>query len=103
MREQHEPIRGLSMDEQETVVIRTRTGEWTVIESTIPVDITVLRRNPRAEQVESGYFGSTEWAKFRVPSSEWNPARGIKRTLNLTEEQRKAAGARLREAQERRS
>ena len=95
-----EPLRGLSMDEQETTVTRTRTGEWTIVETTIPTDISALRNRAREYEEGSGYFGTTAWARFRIPSAQWNPARGIKRTVNLSNEQRAAAAARLRAGRE---
>lgn len=96
MDEQTEPVRGLTKDEQETQVVRSRTAEWTIIESTIPTDITVLRKHPRVEEIESGFFGTTAWARFRVPSDQWNPARGVKKAVNMTTEQRNAARERMR-------
>lgn len=98
MEQQNEPLRGLSKDEQETTVVRTRTSEWTLIETTIPTDISALRRNPRVEEVGSGFFGTTAWAQFRVRSEWWNPARGVKRESRMSEADRAAARDRLKAA-----
>lgn len=93
--EHQRPRQGLSMEEQETTVVRARLAEWTVIETTVPTDITALRARSGFVEEASGYFGTTEWARFRIRSSEWNPARGAKR--RMTEEQKRAAGERLRQ------
>lgn len=92
-------VTSLSLNEQETTIVRTRTDEVTTIESTVPRDIGRLRRHPAFTEVASGKWGRTEWARFTIASDQWNPATGAKRkTRPLTPEERAVAGARLRAA-----
>lgn len=58
--------------------------------------ITKLRNHPRATEVKGGFYGTSEWAEFTIPASQWNPVSGIKRQSTMSEEQRAAAGERLR-------
>lgn len=85
--------------ERETVVTTSDGSGYVSIWTAQRKFITRLRKNPKAEEVKSGFYEGSEWAEFRIPSGEWNPATGIKRNNNLTEEQRRAASERLRAMQ----
>lgn len=47
-----------------------------------------LRRDDRFTEIRSGHEGTTEWAEFTIPASEWNPVTGAKRRMS---EEAKAA------------
>lgn len=81
--------------ERETVITTSDDAMWVTFWTAQRKFITRLRKNPRVEEVRSGFYEGSEWAEFRVPSGQWNPATGVKRKSNLTEEQRRAASERL--------
>ena len=60
--------------------------------------ITKLRKNTAFTEIGSGVHGGTEWAAFTIPVDRWTPSAGVKRVLNLTEEQRAERAARFAEA-----
>ena len=78
----------LTAPERETTIISTDGDDLVTIETAQRRYITRLRKNPRFLEVAQGEFEGSEWARFTVPASEWNPATGAKRKRNLTEEQR---------------
>ena len=61
--------------------------------------ITAMRRNSAFVEVETGFYGSTEFSIFEVEAGRWSPV-GVKRRQNLTTAQRQARANRLRAARE---
>jgi hypothetical protein len=64
--------------------------------------ITQLRKHPKATETRSGVVDSSIWAEFIVDANDWSPVSGVKRTVVLSDEQRRALserGARTRAAQ----
>ena len=86
----------LTAPERETVVNVSDDAEVVRIWSAQRRHITRLRKNPSFTEVATGFYGTTEWAEFTIPADSWSPASGAKRKSNLTDEQRRAAGERLR-------
>ena len=83
--------------ERETVVGASDGDELTRIITGQRTFIARLRKHPSYTLVRSWRDGSTEWAEFTIPASEWNPATGAKRRGRpMTDEQRQAAAERLR-------
>lgn len=71
-------VGSLSACERETI-IRISDGEpeaaiWTAQRK----EITALRKKPEATEAGSGFYGSTEWAEFKIPAGRWSTARGIR-------------------------
>lgn len=81
--------------ERETVVNASDGDEVVRIWTAQRRFITRLRKHPRVSQIRTGFVGETEWAEFTVPSDQWNPVSGVKRTSAMTEEQKSAGAARL--------
>ena len=86
----------LLAEERETTVTVTDADPNVLIWSARRKDITRLRKHPKATETGSGFIDGTEWASFTVPSDQWNPASGIKRVSNMTDEQKAASAERLR-------
>ena len=78
----------LTAPERETTVISTDGDDLVTIETAQRRHITRLRKNPAFTEVVAGTYEGTEWARFTIPASEWNPATGAKRKRDLTPEQR---------------
>lgn len=89
----------LTAAERETTVVINDEDQIARIWTARRKDITKLRRNAKATEVESGYHGGSEWASFTIPAGEWNPATGIKRrSKEMTPAQRQEAALRLAKA-----
>ena len=86
----------LTQGERETVVVANEGEDYVHIDSTVRRHITRMRSNPRFEETGSGMYGSTEWAKFRIPAADWNPASGAKRAMS--EQAKQASAERLAKA-----
>lgn len=95
----------LSTSEQETVVINNLGEEYVIIHSSVARDITKLLRHPGVTIVREGRYGRTRWIEATVPMGQWSPTSGVKRQTKrvMTEEQRLAAGERLKKAREERA
>ncbi|WP_029090077.1 hypothetical protein [Brevibacterium album] len=90
----------LSAPERETVVSVSDADERVRIWTAQRRHINKLRKSPKAVEVASGQHDGSEWAAFEVDADQWSPASGIRRTRNLTDEQRAAARERLARARE---
>lgn len=97
-------ITSLNPYERETVVNASDGDDLVKVWTAQRTYITKLRKNPSFTEVASGHYGTTAWAEFTIPSSDWNPASGAKRRVRpLTEAEKILAAARLqgvREARE---
>lgn len=80
--------------ERETIVTVSDADEVVSIWTARRTDITKLRKNPKATEVETGEHHSV----FTIPADQWNPATGIKRTVNMSPEAKAAAAQRLEAA-----
>lgn len=90
----------LTAAERETTVV-TSDGDSTVrIWTAQRKFITRLRKHDKVEEIDTGEHEGTEWVLFEIPADQWNPVSGIKRTMNLTDEQRKERAERLAAARE---
>ena len=89
-------ITGLTADERETTLTVADGSDFVLIDSTRRKDITALRKRQNVVEVESGYHGSTEWARFMVPAHLYDVARGVKTPRTLSEEQRAVLAERAR-------
>ncbi len=86
-------------EERETTVTVTDADAVVRVWSNRRRDVSKLRKHPLFQVENSGFDGSTEWVEGTIPSDKWNPVTGIKRKARqLTDEQRAAAGERLRRA-----
>ena len=61
-----------------------------------PAVTTYAEPVPKVRELRSGFHGATEWADFRIDERDYSPERGVKRNSNLSPEQRRQAGERLR-------
>lgn len=93
---------GLSKEEQETVVIRTRLDESLTVETTLPSDFTVFRKRTLNGDWEltSVEVSSGEQDPLRIVSARFKAPKNLLsfRAANrvVTDEQRAAAAARLK-------
>ena len=85
-----------TLQEQETTITTTRGDEFVLIYTANPFHIARLDKDDRAEFVSGIRTGEDPYANYRVHTSHWNPLGGFKR--RMSDEQRKAAGERLRAA-----
>lgn len=93
----------LTADERETIIRLSDGDDWVYIDTSRRTDITALKKKPDAELLDEGYFGTTAWAKFRIPKHRWSTGRGIKGApRQMSEEQRQAAAERFRRHRENR-
>lgn len=91
----------LHASERETVITTTDDANEVRIWTAQRRHIGRLRRHPAYVEVAHGTHEGTEWAEFTIAAELWNPATGAKRARKpLTDEQRAAAGERLRKARE---
>lgn len=91
----------LSSDERETVITVTDADQSVHIWTAQRRHITRMRKHDSFTETGSGYHGTTEWAEFIIPATDWNPASGAKRKrAPLTDEQRQALADRLAKARE---
>ena len=51
--------------------------------------ITQLRNHPKVTEVRSGHVDGSAWAEFSVGANDWSPVHGVKRTVVLSDEQRR--------------
>ena len=86
----------IPLEEQETIVTGTNAQDTLEIYSSIRRHITAMRKHPTFTEVESGFEDASEWARFRIPLADWNPATGGRRRREMTEEQRAELSARAR-------
>lgn len=86
-----------SLDEQEVTVTWLRSEDKVRIYTSNPVVARQLRKEPRVTQEK----GDETWGEFTVAITDFHPTKGFKRkSRKLTDEQKKAAGERLRNARE---
>lgn len=85
----------MNADERETTISVSDADNVVRVWTAQRKVITRLRKNAKATETGNGYVDGTEWASFTIPSDQWNPASGIKRTVNMTPEAKAAAAARL--------
>ena len=88
----------LTAPERETTVISTDGDDLVTVETAQRRYLTRLRKSARFLEVAQGEFEGSEWARFTIPASEWNPATGAKRKRNLTAVQRQELADRLARA-----
>lgn len=81
-----------TLDEQETTVTYTRADNVVRIYTAVPRHIRALRGNDRATETRSG----DDWAEFTVPATEFDPVKGFKRRVTMSDEQRQAASDRMK-------
>lgn len=84
---------GLNADERETVILGSDSSEIITVWTAQRPNITRLQRNPGATEIESGFYGTTAWAKFELPA-ELVSFRKPRRPLTV--EQRRAKSERAR-------
>jgi|SRR5690606_37755680 len=89
-------VGSLSADERETVVAYNDNGLPVKVWSTIRRDITAMKKNPVFTLLREGHYGSTAWAEFEVPASEFAIGKAARRRRNLSAEQRQAISERMR-------
>lgn len=85
--------------EQETTITAGRDDELVQIWTSNTVDLRQLRKDTRFVEISGG----SDWGQFVVPTSAFHPIRGLRRRSGMSEEQRAAAGERLRSARSRSS
>jgi hypothetical protein len=88
--------------ERETIVTTSDGDDLVRIWTAQRRFITKLRKNPQFIEVQTGLYGTTEWAEFTIPVDRWSPL-GVKRLVSLTEQQRNDARTRLQAARGRAS
>lgn len=89
-------IANLNPHERETVVTMCDGDDLVSIWTAQRRQITRLRKHASYTETGSGYHGTTEWASFSIPASEWNVSSGAKvKRKPMSEEQRKVAAERL--------
>lgn len=90
-------IDSLTAAERETVVTTSDGDSVVSIWTAQKRYISLLRKNPQVTEVETGFYGTSEFSVFTVPADRWSPL-GVKRLTNLTEQQRIQASTRLQAA-----
>lgn len=87
----------LSNAEQETSVAYSAADHQVHIWTCIKTDLNRLRKDDRFTEVKSGVYNSGhEWAEFTIDRDQWNPIRGAKRKVTMTDERRQELAERLR-------
>lgn len=94
-------VSSLNGDERETVVTVSDASDVVHIWTAQRTAITRLRKHPKVTEIKTGYHGTSVWAEFTIPSDQWNPVTGIKRTVNLSDEKRQALADRFAAARAR--
>lgn len=91
-------ITGVPYNERETTINGTDADETIHIWSCRRRHITAMRRHPAFTETETGTIPgtTTEYAKFTIADSDWNPATGGRRRREMTDEQRAELSARAR-------
>ncbi|HKN44261.1 MAG TPA: hypothetical protein VJW23_10075 [Propionibacteriaceae bacterium] len=90
-------IDNLSAAERETVITTSDDDHLVSIWTAQKRFITKMRKNPQFTEVETGFYGTSEFSVFTIPADRWSPL-GVKRLVNLTEQQRNQAATRLQAA-----
>lgn len=88
-----------SFEESETTVTGIQADRCYYIGSNRQKHITRLNREVEAGRAEL-LTTEGEWSQYRVPEQHFDPLTGFKRQVNMSEEQRQAAAARLAKARE---
>ena len=89
-------ITGLAAHERETVITLNDGDDLVRISTARPTDITAMRKKPhRFTEVASGFHGSTQWAEFTIPKSDWRVASGAKRQVSDETRQKQAEWMRM--------
>lgn len=85
----------VALDEQETTVSGYRNDGVVHVYTSNLVHLRRLRKDARVAELAGG----DDWGRFTIPSDLFDPLKGFKRAgRKLTDEQRAAAGERLRAA-----
>lgn len=87
-------ITSLSAPERETVITTADDDSTVSVWTAQKRYITKLRADRDFTEVESGFYGTTEWAVFTIESARWSPV-GVKRTRKMSEEAKAVAAERL--------
>jgi len=90
----------LNASERETVILGSDAEDLITIWTAQRATITRLRGNPSARETESGFYGTSAWAKFEMPANLLSFRSG---RIRLTDEQRQARADLMRRNRERRS
>lgn len=93
-------MNGLNGDERETVITMSDGDDLVHIWTAQRTVLTALRKKEQVIEVAQGFIGYTEWASFTVDKDQWNPATGVKRRSNMTEEQKQKSAEALRKYRE---
>lgn len=88
-------VERLTADERETTTLSTDGDDLVRINTTQRRFITKLRKHPSFTEVDSGFYGATEWAEFTIPAMDWNPASGAKRHRAISDARKQELTARL--------
>jgi hypothetical protein len=89
-------VSNLTAPERETVITLNDEDATVHIWTAQRTVITALRKREAFTEVGSGTHGSSPWAAFTIPVDQWSPATGVKRSRNLSDEQREALAERMR-------
>ena len=89
---------GVPLYERETTITGTEADDTLQIWSCRRRHITAMRKHPAFTETETGTIPgtTTEYAKFTIADSDWNPASGGRRRREMTDEQRKELSDRAR-------
>lgn len=101
-------------EEQETSITQGRMDDYVEIWSNNVVDVRKLEKEPRAKRIKPTWGESAQkehellgvWideghgVTYRVSNEDFNPLGGFRRKRVMTDEQKAAAGERLRAARE---
>ena len=89
---------GVPLYERETTITGTDADDTIHIWSCRRRHITAMRKHPAFTETETGTIPgtTTEFARFRIADSDWNPATGGRRRREMTDEQRAALSERAR-------
>lgn len=93
-------VKSLSAYERETILTMNDGEPIVKIETSQRRILTALRKKPTVfREIETGYFGTTEWARFEVNADEasFNLAGAGRERRQLTDEQRAELSRRARE------
>lgn len=89
---------GVPYHERETTITGTDADDTIHIWSCRRRHITAMRKHPAFTETETGTIPgtTTEFARFTIADSDWNPATGGRRRREMTDEQRKELSDRAR-------
>jgi heme exporter protein D len=88
-------IANLTPPERETVLLTSDADDHYDIWTAQRKVITKLKKNPAAELLEEGSYGTTVWARFKLPANLVS-FRSVTRRQALTTEQKRARAERLK-------